>query len=555
MSVYEDLRDQIAESFGREAIERILSDTLNIDFSDLPAGGDYVQLLFELQRKGLQEGWYEDFLKELAKRRPGKAPFQAAIKAVLDEMHKPRRPQTLFDDPAPDPKPAPTPSAVAALRALAGSLANLRTIRQTALVVLAAGAAIWAVFGWVPIRTEVWLEGDTGQSAREGRNVDTGAASTLRKGSIGYSIRSGARRYGTNDQGETWLLLSPVQYAGNWLMDSSLTVEVADAGIFRKRPINVRDPKLELERTFASPGPVSPVSGGSGNPGASLDTPAGVHTAAAGPWTLMGKATAAPATGGRLYIQSISVPGGVSSGAVSATLTSEGKTFSLSELNSSSGGPGDAQLQVRTNSAVVQNYQLFFDLPRPGVAAKSVIRLQTQAWFGGYSDTFTLPDNLALGQPTALKSDRNSGATLVVQLAYPIDVVFFERLRTPGTTKKLVPLVGAAGFATRLNTRGIESGGPYNVVYAGEDVPPEALQRLLKAVLDGGVKLKYVQAGIKLSSGIQNQIQVGSNDAVACLDDLSPAQIKEMLGPPADLLSFVGKLPKPKAGDDCIKDD
>jgi len=142
-----------------------------------------------------------------------------------------------------------------------------------------------------------------------------------------------------------------------------------------------------------------------------------------------------------------------------------------------------------------------------------------------------------------------------VQLAYPIDVVFFERLRTPGTTKKLVPLVGAAGFATRLNTRGIESGGPYNVVYAGEDVPPEALQRLLKAVLDGGVKLKYVQAGIKLSSGIQNQIQVGSNDAVACLDDLSPAQIKEMLGPPADLLSFVGKLPKPKAGDDCIKDD
>ncbi len=64
-----------------------------------------------------------------------------------------------------------------------------------------------------------------------------------------------------------------------------------------------------------------------------------------------------------------------------------------------------------------------------------------------------------------------------------------------------------------------------------------------------------MQAGIKLNSRSQRQIQIGSNDAVACLAPLTKDQITALTASPASMQSVIAQLPKPKPGDDCVKDD
>lgn len=553
MSSYEELRRQIARNFDRDEVAMILSDALNIDLAQKVPDGDFDRQLFELQKKGVQEGWYEKFITELAKRRPNKADFQQAASAALADLRAPA-PVAMPENPSLGPS-AQQQSISNLLRALFQRIATLRIARLTAMTALATGAAVWLIFGWVPLPIEVWIESDPGTSIREGRNVAVdGSQPTYKRVSHGYSVKYNGLAYGTNPSGETRLIVAPLLYAGTWLLNSALPGSVlCEGGESSEVPLKVRSPRIDLRRTFCTPGPASGTAGG----GMGAREDATVQTTAAGSWNLIGELHAAPAKGGRLYIQSVSVPAKVSAETVTAKLTIEKRTVPLSEIGANlTVLPSEGQLQVRANASIVQNYQFFFELPQPHMTGKAVIKLESPNWFGGgYSDSFTVPENLKLGQPTVLESDTKSGAKLVVQLSNPIDVVFFERLRTPPATRKLVPLVGSAGFATRLNTRGTDSGGSYNVVYSGEDVPTETLQSLLKVITDGGVKLKYVQAGIKLSSRVQNQIQVGSNDAVACLDDLSPDQIAKLTGSVADFDMTVKQLPKPKPTDDCVKDD
>lgn len=548
MSSYEELRRQIARNFDRDEVAMILSDALNIDLAQKVPDGDFDRQLFELQKKGVQEGWYDKFITELAKRRFGKPDFQQAASAALSDLHAPA------PAPLPDPQPAASPREPALanlLQMLFQRIATLSMARRMAFTALAVGALTWVAFGWVPLAIKVWIETDPALSAREGRNAATEARTTYQPASLGYSVKYDGVLYGTNKDGEAHIIIRPYMYAGSWLLNSAPTGRVLYGGSESTEvPLKVRDPRVELPRSFGTPGPAP-------GPIGALDSPreAALGTAAASHWSLIGRSHAAVAKGGRLYIQNISVPGRISADAVNATLMFDKNSFPLSELGANLAvQASEAQLQVRANASVVSNYQHFFELPQLKIPAKAVIRLQSPSWFGAYTDAFTIREDLKLGQPTVLESDTKSGVKLVVQLSYPIDVVFFERLRTPRVTKQLIPLVGAAGFATRLNTRGIESGGTYNVVYSGEDVPTETLQRLLKVITDGGVKLKYVQSGIKLSSR-QNQIQIGSNDAVACLDDLTPDQITKLIGSAADFEATLKQLPKPKPTDDCVKDD
>jgi hypothetical protein len=159
------------------------------------------------------------------------------------------------------------------------------------------------------------------------------------------------------------------------------------------------------------------------------------------------------------------------------------------------------------------------------------------------SETYSLPE-LALGAPVAVRG--SVGGRLVVQLAYPVDVIFFERRDTPPVTEKLTSRVAEKGYVPRLNLNSARIPGEYNVIYAGDQVPLSALREVVGIVSSNGVRLRSIQPQRRLGNGIQNQIQVGSSATVACLDPIDQPTLHALTQAQSDqaFLATVDNLPK-----------
>jgi hypothetical protein len=141
----------------------------------------------------------------------------------------------------------------------------------------------------------------------------------------------------------------------------------------------------------------------------------------------------------------------------------------------------------------------------------------------------------------------SEGGRLVVQLALPIDVIFFERRETSSLTEILMPLIAKRGYATRLNSSTARLEGDYNVVYSGDEVPLSALKEVVDILATNGVKLRSIQPQIHLKNGIQNQIQVGSSQSVECLNVIDQTRLRALIQTHSDaeFLSAVRLLPQP----------
>jgi hypothetical protein len=264
---------------------------------------------------------------------------------------------------------------------------------------------------------------------------------------------------------------------------------------------------------------------------------------------LVGTAEGAVLSGGRLYLQAVSVPPKVTVDAVSAALALGGgsRPLPLLALSSDLASQTQSQLSVKGGSSVIQDYQLFFELSQPTIQPGATINLQASLGYfePSYKETFNIPGDLQLGKPVAVSG--NGGGTIVIQLAYPFDVILFERQQTPPNTQKLIPKIAAAGFAPRRNTTTASLRGDYNVIYSGEDVSISALQAVMRVVVDAGVKLKAIQAQRQLKNGLQNQIQIGGNDLIACLDPIDNSKLTHLLHTTsnAEFLSMLEGLPRP----------
>jgi hypothetical protein len=148
-----------------------------------------------------------------------------------------------------------------------------------------------------------------------------------------------------------------------------------------------------------------------------------------------------------------------------------------------------APLLTKPGASVVQSYQAFFPLSETRLPPGSSIRLHSAdgLFAEGYSETFEIPAGLQLGATTALRD--GGRVSMVVQLAYPYDVVFFERSDTPKVTEKLSTRVSALGVAPRVSAGAARMPGSYNVIHSGEDVPVQILQKVLEAVR-GDIELR-----------------------------------------------------------------
>ena len=139
----------------------------------------------------------------------------------------------------------------------------------------------------------------------------------------------------------------------------------------------------------------------------------------------------------------------------------------------------------------------------------------------------------------------DAGGSLVVQLAYPVDVVFFERRDTPAVTEKLSTSIADAGLVPRLNVNAARQPGEYNVVYSGDEVPISALREVIRIISASGlVHLRSIQPQRHLTNGIQNQIQIGSNIRVACLPVIQDATLQALAkASDADFKTMANNLP------------
>ena len=250
----------------------------------------------------------------------------------------------------------------------------------------------------------------------------------------------------------------------------------------------------------------------------------------------------ANSAGGRLYIQGLTIPANASNGPVSATLTWGTNSVSAVSLTPDLRSQTAGALAVQPGAPLVLDYQTFFSLPKPAIPKDAQIEL---AGGGGlfskaYNEAFELPPAIQLGQPTQISG--KEGGTLVIELASRVDVVFFERGDTRAMTELMLPLIAPAGYAPRVNTSAAILPGEYNVIYAGADVPTSAVRDVVKLAAQAGLSLRSIQPQLQLKNGIQNQIQVGSSDKVACLPVISAQSLSQLTQ--ASDAAFLTLLPR-----------
>lgn len=557
--------DIIDDHFNRGEFEALLFTELEVKLDDYVTGGTWRDQIFELLDAAVRKSFVIQLLDVLAQQGGVAADSQqwlkdlAATVAARPEIAGPKEnkpPLTLLGNGTSPPGPAGDGKTDAAAKDRTGAIAGgLGWLGRNSHRILLLGILAYALL--ITINTSVTVPigvvRQVDQQTQE-RNVAIqrvpGADSAKPQYGPpppGYSIYFDSYPYGLNPSGEAKIGVSPLRYLKLVLIDGEIQVDVLYPNNSGMRPFPVRYSgsgrgQIALDKVN-DPAP-------SDEMGFLWDWQQGGNRIAeapsAGPaesWAFVASAYAATPLSGRLYLQSV-IPGkGADLSAVDATLRLVSGDVPLSGLSTDLSSSQPSQLPIVPNAVTVQNYQLFFALPQPNIRRPGTIELQSSGGFlkGGYSESFPLPPELPLGKPVELSGD--AGGKLVVQLAYPIDVVFFERQGTSATTDLLAPKIGEAGLAVRRNARLATSPGDYNVVYAGKDVPTAALQAVVRVLIDNGVDLRSIQPGLQLKNGLQNQIQIGSNKQLACLPALTPPQRAQLLGTEAQFGAVANGLP------------
>ncbi|MDQ0473442.1 hypothetical protein [Labrys wisconsinensis] len=536
----QDVVEIVNRHVERADLEQLLYTALDKQLDDYVEADVWRTQVFQLVRKANNQGFVVELLKALAESEllpPDKRARLAALAASVAARPAPEARRA-----EPEAEAEPGPAAGFATRA-----AQWLSVRSNRILVAAllAYAVVLTTIASIPVSASLMVKSSAEQRQQAVANGRVSASDTRPQYSPprpGFSIHYGDYYYAVNGSGDARLTLSPFQYLGAIVAGRiSLNVQYPGGG---NTPAvqgfsGFSIAQIQLEKSSDDPGP-------SDTMGLLWDEGGHGLAAASSAWSLVGPAQAAPATGGRLFVQSVAVDKSAGSAQVDATLSAGGASIPLTALGIDLSSATQAQLPVVPGAIAVQNFQSFFALPQPSLAGGATITLRTSGslFSAGYAESFNLPDAMALGKPVELTG--SAGGKMVVQLAYPIDVVFFERQNTPAMTDKLTPLVAAAGFATRLNTKSATVPGSYNVVYAGADVPIPALQKVLKVFLDNGVDIRSVQPRLQLRNGLQNQIQIGSSSQAACLPPLTAEQRARLLGSEAD---FDGVASRP--GNTC----
>jgi hypothetical protein len=249
--------------------------------------------------------------------------------------------------------------------------------------------------------------------------------------------------------------------------------------------------------------------------------------------------------GGRLYLQAVTLSGSAPSVTAEATLTAGTVVHPLITLSADLTNQSEMPIMLKSGASIVQDYRTFFALPQPALAEDARITLRTSGYFqSAFNDTFVIKEKLNLGKPATIKGGGSN--TIVVQLAYPFDVVFFERKNTGPITDTFSAAIARMGYAVRVNASAASSAGDYNVMYSGESVPRSVVQDLLRAMPEG-IDLHSIQFKVKLRNGLENQIQIGSNQALQCLPPIPRATLASLAQAPSDetFEQILGTMPKP----------
>jgi hypothetical protein len=363
---------------------------------------------------------------------------------------------------------------------------------------------------------------------------------------VGYMIGHDGFFYALNSDGDVHLDLSISAFVLAMIRRSMDVTVVAPDGIRSLGTLDITG--FAKGSMFFEPSSDADTTRGLG----AIDVPwigdlPGAVARTAEPDLIVSRAEAAIARGGRLYVQSVTVPETLNVAAVKASLVVGKSTSPLLTLSSNLTSQESAQLIVKSGASTVQDYRTFFPLSQPSVPKDAHVAFQSAgSLFGlGYDESFDLPDKMDLGVPTELKG--SAGTNIVVQLTYPVDVVFFAVQGSAALTDALVPQVRTLGYAPRINSNSTNLPGNYNIIYGGADVPVSAVRDMVRLASNAHFDLHYIQAQIKLSNGLQNQIQIGRSPKVACLPSIGAPTIAALLQAASDneFLKLLDKLPYP----------
>jgi len=385
----------------------------------------------------------------------------------------------------------------------------------------------------IEVRVALTKEERAARAARSGINLPKDRPA-YDKPKPGYQIYHGGYFYGLNGAGHARIDLQVTTYT--WIRT------------FGNFEVIISTPEnLEFSQKVSVTKGVGSIFFDRESAQASLTTPLNVQVARASAISFVDQAVAA-VSGHRLYLQAVTVPARIGAENISATLSLNGQSHSLQVLTNELAPSRETTLLVKGGASTVQDYRAFFAVPEGSKLSGASVRVQGPSglFTGRYSEVFRISDDLKIGEPTALTGD--SGGTLVLQLTYPVDVVFFERRETDSTTESLIRSLASLGLATRTNDAFATVPGSYNVMYAGADVPIPVLRSVIPAIA-AEVPLRRIQTGIKLSNGKQNQIQIGSNATVSCLPVIEPEKIKRIVAQKTDegFQRQVRSLPSPSS--------
>ena len=518
-----ELIQAIATSFPGQQLAIFLDDRHGIKLAQVAQGNNYTEIVYALLEYLDAQGTKADVLREMVQERPNNKRLKIAVERALSEAEA-ASPTATLEEVESDIRELEKRK----IKTWFDAQDKRRLAAKIVVVVLACYAVFLTLLSSIPLSMTLDIE-------RVG-NFDPPRT--------GHSILYDDYYYGVNRSGDVRISVHPVSYIAARTA-GKLTVRVA-------YPSGGRSPAHHLAFVGVTGLELILLPADASAPGSASveEDPLGGRSSLAEyrqpRWSVVTPANAANEAGGRLYVQRISLANQTAGEFVDARLTIGKSSQPLLGLGPDLIAAPETRLNVRAVGAAAGRFQFFFELARPALPSGATIQFQGSRGFfsAGYGETFALPSDVPLGKEVEVKGSQ--GSTIVVQLAHAIEVVFFERLKTASITEQLVPQIVAAGFAPRLNNTAARIPGEFNVIYAGTQVPNDALRKVLKIAFDNGIPLRLVQTQLQLRNGLQNQIQFGSNSRVACLPVISPQQISMLTGrSEAEFKQALDRLPEP----------
>jgi len=331
----------------------------------------------------------------------------------------------------------------------------------------------------------------------------------------GYAVSFNDHEYGTNSNGGLRLDLDTVDYV-KLMATSRLEVKVLAPGVgMVEYEIPFDRAKLRLQSIILTPAEV----------GANLDLAKEQRYAASYSFFSTASAFAATGTHDRLFVRSIAI--NEQSNDVQNLLmkleAADQVGWLKGDMNNQSSIVGELPVFGRST---VYEYAYFMDLPSGAQAGKVIVSSSRGFFKSAYVEEFPITVG-EYGLPLRIQGTR--GSTLVVQRMLPCDIVLFERLGTADLNARLNAELNKTGFIVRVNSGSSRITGDYNVLYAGNEVSYQLVQRVLRQLNTLGVRLKYLYYHLKLKSPSQNQIQIGSNSKFRCLNPIDNGVIQRMI--------------------------